>query len=61
MDNWRNKTSGLSINIKETDFEKLILVMAKIYEFSQTHKKFEVNVGCDLEKQKISLKFYEQT
>ena len=52
---------GLGINIRNTDFEKLMLVIMKLAEFSQSHKKFEAVVTCDLENKKISLKFYEQT
>lgn len=51
---------SLAVNIRNTDFEKLMLLTTKIAEFSQSHKKFEAIVACDLENKKISLKFYEQ-
>ena len=51
---------SLAVNIRNTDFEKLMLVTTKIAEFSQSQKKFEAVVACDLENKKISLKFYEQ-
>ena len=56
-----NGMSDLGINIRNTDFEKLMLVIMKLAEFSQSHKKIEAVVACDLENKKISLKFYEQT
>lgn len=56
-----NGMPDLGINIRNTDFEKLMLVIMKLAEFSQSHKKFEAVVACDLENKKISLKFYEQT
>lgn len=55
-----NGIPDLALNIRNTDFEKLALVITKLAEFSQSHKKFEAIVACDLENKKISLKFYEQ-